>query len=89
VSLDAARQEARLKAASVARGANPSVERKKKRAAGTVIEAIEAYLLHAKDRQRPRSYKETERHLRTHAAPLPHEHAERYADAKLPHCWSV
>jgi integrase len=76
VSLDAARHEARLKAASVARGANPSVERKKKRAAGTVIEVIDAYLLHAKARQRPRSFKETERHLRMNAASLHHDRAE-------------
>jgi integrase len=76
VSLDAARQEARLKAASVARGANPSVERKKKRTAGTILGVIQAYLPHAKGRQRPRSYKETERHLRIHAAPLHHDCAE-------------
>ena len=63
-------------AASVAQGTNPSVERKKKRAAGTVLEVIEAYLFHAKGRQRPRSYKETERHLRIHAAPLHHDRAE-------------
>jgi Arm DNA-binding domain len=54
VSLDAAREEARQKAASVAQGANPSVERKKKRAAGTVMEVIEAYLPYAKGRQKPR-----------------------------------
>jgi hypothetical protein len=35
VSLDNAREEARLKAADVAHGANPSVERKAKRTAGT------------------------------------------------------
>jgi integrase len=37
---------------------------------------MEAYLRDAKGRQRPRSYKETERHLRHHAAPLHHERAE-------------
>ena len=76
VSLDTARDESRLKAASVAQGANPSVERKKKRAAGTVLEIIEAYLLHAQNRQRPRSYKETVRNLRIHAAPLHHDRTE-------------
>lgn len=76
VSLDGAREAARQAAASVAHGSNPSVDRRKKRAAGTVLEAIEAYLPYAKERQRPRSYKETERHLRRHAAPLHHDRAE-------------
>ena len=34
------------------------------------MEVIEAYLPYAKGRQKPRSYKETERHLRIHAAPM-------------------
>lgn len=76
VSLEDARGTARRTAASVAHGANPSVERKQTRAAGTILEIVEAYLLHAKGRQRPRSYKETERHLRFHAAPLHHDRAE-------------
>lgn len=76
VSLEDARIAARRAAASVAQGSNPSVERKKKRAAGTLLEIIEAYLSHAKARQRPRSYKETERHLRVHATPLHHDRAE-------------
>ena len=76
VSLDAAREEARRKAASVAQGANPSVERRAKRTAGSVLELVEAYLGHAKGCQRPRSYKETERHLRVHAALLHHDRAE-------------
>jgi integrase len=76
VSLVDAREAARQVAASVAHGSNPSVDRRKKRAAGTVLEAIEAYLPHAKGRQRPRSYKETERHLRRHAATLHHDRAE-------------
>ncbi len=76
VSLDVAREEARQRAASVAQGANPSVERRAKRTAGTVLELVEAYLGHAKGYQRPRSYKETERHLRIHAAPLHHDRAE-------------
>ena len=76
VSLEAAREEARQKAASVAQGANPSVERRKKRTAGTVLEVIEAYLTYSEARQRPRSYKETERHLRIHAAPIHHDRIE-------------
>jgi integrase len=76
VSLEAARETARQKAAGVAQGANPSVERKKKRAAGTVIEVVDAYLAYAKGRQRSRSYRETERHLRIHAAPLHHDRVE-------------
>ena len=76
VSLEDARDEARRQAASVAHGKNPSVERKKKRTAGTVLEIIDAYLPYAKARQKPRSYKETERHLRSHAAILHHDRAE-------------
>ena len=53
-----------------------SADRKKKRTAGTVLEAVEAYLRYAKERQRTRSYKETERHLRTHAKPLHHDRTE-------------
>jgi Arm DNA-binding domain len=63
VSLDIARQAARQHAATVTQGGNPSVERKSKRQAATVLDLIEAYLAHAKDHQRARSYKETERHL--------------------------
>src|SRR5262249_9925283 len=76
VGIDAARNSARQRAASVAQGNNPSADRKKKRAAGTVLEAVEAYLSHAKERQRNRSYGETERHLRVHAAPLHHSRTE-------------
>jgi len=76
VSLDDAREEARRKAAGVAHGANPSVERKTRRTAGTALELIEAYLLQAKARLRPRSYKETERNLRIHSASLHHERTE-------------
>jgi integrase len=74
--LEDAREAARRMAANVAHGGNPSVERRKKRGAGTVLEVIEAYLPHAKARQKPRSYIETERHLRQHAAPLHHDRAE-------------
>ena len=38
---------------SVAHGTNPSLERKRKRAAGTVIEVIDAYLLYAKGANDP------------------------------------
>ena len=76
MSLDTARAVARRHAANVTQGANPSVQRKAKRAAITLLDVIEAYLRDAKTRQRPRSYKETERHLRRHAAPLHHERAD-------------
>ena len=76
VSLDDARTAARRTAASVAQGSNPAVERRKKRSAGTFLEVIEAYLLQAKARQRPRSYTGTEHHLRVHAAPLHHDRVE-------------
>jgi integrase len=76
VSLDTARAVARRHAANVAQGANPSVQRKAKQTAITLLSVTEAYLRHAKARQRPRSYKETERHLRHHAAPLHQERAE-------------
>jgi integrase len=76
VSLETAREAARQKAANVAQGANPSVERKKRRTAGTVIEVVDAYLAYAKERQRKRSFRETERHLRSHAAPLHHDRVE-------------
>lgn len=76
VSLDDAREAARRQAASVAHGANPSVDRKAKRTAGTMLALIDAYLLQAKVRLRPRSYRETERHLRKHAASLHHERIE-------------
>lgn len=76
VTLENARDAARRTAATVAHGGNPSVERKKKRTAGAVLEIIDAYLHHAGERLRVRSYKETKRHLRVHAAPLHHERAE-------------
>jgi integrase len=76
VSLEDAREAARQTAASVAQGGNPSVDRRKKRTAGTVLEVVDAYLPYAKGQQKPRSYKETERHLRNHAAPLHHDRAE-------------
>jgi integrase len=76
VGLDAARQAARQHAASVTQGANPSVERKGKKNAPSVLKVIESYLPHAKTRQRARSYQETERQLLKHAAPLHHDRAE-------------
>jgi hypothetical protein len=65
VSLEAARAAARQHAAGVVQGKNPSVQRRQKRDAVRLLDVIEAYLRHAKGRQRPRSYKETERHLLT------------------------
>ena len=76
VSLEAARDAARQHAASVIQGGNPSAQRKAKRAATTMLDIIEAYLRYARTRQRPRSYKETERHLRLHSASLHHDCAE-------------
>lgn len=76
VGLDAARRAARQHAASVTRGSNPSVERKGKKSAPSVLKVIEPYLRHAKTHQRARSYQETERHLLKHAAPLHHDMAE-------------
>ena len=76
VSLEAARAAARRHAAAVTQGGNPSVQRKSRHRVASVLHIIEAYLSDAKTRQRPRSYKETERHLRRHAAPLHHERAE-------------
>ena len=76
VSLDAARAAARQHAATVTQGGNPSVQRKSTRRAASVADVIDAYLRHAKSRQRARSFKETERHLRGHAAPLHHERME-------------
>ncbi len=76
VELEDAREAARQTAASVTQGSNPSVDRKKKRAAGTVLELVNAYLRHAEERQKPRSLRETTRHLLVHAAPLHHERAE-------------
>ena len=73
VRLEAAREVARQKAAGVVQGANPSLERKKKRAAGTVLDVIEAYLVHAKKGQRSRTFSGTEHHLCVHSAPLHHD----------------
>src|SRR5262249_2114610 len=76
VSLDAARNKARQLAASVTQGAKPSVKRKAKRHDLNVLDVVNAYLPQAKIRQRPRSFRETERHLRSHAAPIHHERVE-------------
>src|SRR6185312_9919476 len=70
VELDDAREAARRTAACVIQGSNPSVDRKKKRGARTVLEVINPYLAHAEERQKARSLKETNRHLRIHAAPF-------------------
>ena len=76
INLEDARKAARRVAASIAQGNNPSVDRKKKRAVGTILGLVKSYLPHARARQKPRSYKETERHLHIHAAPLHHDRTE-------------
>ena len=76
VPLEAARRAARQQAAKVTQGSDPSAERKERQAAASVLSLIEAYLRHTRPRQRPRSYVETERHLRKNAAPIHHERAE-------------
>jgi integrase len=76
VGLDAARQAARQHAANVTRGANPSVDRKGKKSAPSVLKVVESYLRHAKTNQRARSYEETKRHLLKHAVSLHHDRAE-------------
>jgi integrase len=83
VSLEAARQKARQHAASVTQGANPSADRKAKLSAPSVLSVIEPYLRHAKAHQRPRSYEETERHLRKHAASLHHDRADAVRRADI------
>jgi hypothetical protein len=55
VSLDAARKAAHRHAARIAQGANPSVERKAKRSALSLLDVVDAYLEEAKTRLRPRS----------------------------------
>lgn len=76
VSLEAARKAARHHAASVTKGGDPSAERRAKQRAISVLKLVDSYLKYAEAKQRPRSYKETERHLRKHAGPLHHERAE-------------
>jgi integrase len=77
VSLDAAREAARQHAASIVRGGNPAAERQAKREAPRVGDLIEAYLPYAKEKQRPRSYRETERYLTNHCKPLHREVADQ------------
>ena len=52
VGLDAARKAARQHAASVTRGANPSVDRKGKKNVPSLIKVIDSYLIHAETCQR-------------------------------------
>jgi integrase len=81
--LDAARQTARQHAASVTQGGNPSADRNAQQSAPSVLSVIEPYLRHAKTRQRLRSYEETERHLRKHAASLHHDRADAVRRANI------
>jgi integrase len=48
-----------------------------------VLSVIEAYLQQAKARQRERSYEETERHLRKHAASIHHDRADAVRRADI------
>lgn len=76
VHLEAAREAARTLAGAIANGENPSIQRREKRAAGTILEIIDQYLPFAAKRQRPRSFEETKRYLQKHAKPLHHERPE-------------
>ena len=84
VSLDAARKAARRHAASVAQGANPSVDRKAKRSCPERARRG-GRLLRCKQemRQRPRSFRETARHLRrSRGLPLHHDRVEAVRRAR-------
>ena len=70
VSLDAARQAARQHAASVTQGANPSANRKANKSAVSVLTVIEAYLRHAKARQRSLHHDRAETVTRSDIASL-------------------
>ena len=72
VSLDDARRQARIILGKAQTGQDPHAEKAaaKARNAVTVGSTIETYLAKAKDRLKPRSYEEVERHLRRHWQPL-------------------
>jgi integrase len=69
---DRARREARRLLGLVAEGKDPQSEKAEARekAADTLGKVAEAYLARAKDRQKPRSFIEIERHLLVNWAPL-------------------
>jgi integrase len=76
IDLDTAREAARRHAANLIQGGNPSVERGQARRALRIGDAVEDYLKYAKNKQRARSYRETERYLRRHAKALHSEHID-------------
>jgi uncharacterized protein with von Willebrand factor type A (vWA) domain len=67
-----ARREAKQLLGLVADGRDPQAERveARERAAGTLGRVAADYLKHAKKKQKPRSYSETERHLQTNWKPI-------------------
>jgi integrase len=69
---DKARREAKRLLGSVAAGKDPQAEKieARERAAGTLGGVAADYLKHAKKKQKPRSYAETERHLLVNWRPL-------------------
>jgi len=72
VSPDAARSTAKAHLAKAQLGADPQAEKTeaRARAAVTLVSVAERYLKNAKDRLKPRSYEEVERHLNRHWSPL-------------------
>ena len=72
ISLDDARKHARKVLAEVQLGADPHAAKAeaKAKAAITLKSTIELYLPKAEERQKPRSYLETRRHLNGHWSPL-------------------
>ena len=72
IDLDEARQKAKESLAKVTLADDPQAEKERKRAeaAITLGSVLDRYLAGKKDRLRPRSYVETERHLRRDRAPL-------------------
>jgi integrase len=72
VPLEVARGDARRKLAQVQLGGDPYEERAKAKAARSLLleNVVEKYLHRARDRLKPRSFQEVERHLRKHWEPL-------------------
>jgi integrase len=69
---DMARREAKRLLGLVATGRDPQQEKieARDRAADTLGKIADDYLVHAKKKQKPRTYAETERHLKIHWKPL-------------------
>jgi integrase len=83
VKLDEAREDARQKLARAELGEDPQGDRQAARRALRVGQMLEAYLAASRQRLRPRSLTETERHLLKHAAPLHQEPAEGVGRADI------